>query len=333
MNQSRIPGRGGGPAVVSGPGPGEPAPSPPRPGRSWRRIFDDRIFPLLLIAPALLFIVGLVGFPVFRTAWLSFTDASGIRALTEGDMDFVGLANYAEIFSDPILRRSAITTVVFGLVCVVGTMVLGIAVALLLNQPFRGRTLLGVLVLLPWAIPHIAASFVWQWLFDGQYGVINWVFTSLGFAQFEDFSWFTEFYTAFAVVGIVVIWQSFPFVTIALLAGLQTIPADVIEASKLDGTNAWQRLRMITLPMLKPLLLVLVVISTIWDFKMFDQVWVLTGGGPARRTEVLSVSTYVEGITQSEWGMGAALAMVLFFILIAITIVYIKLIREEEQIS
>ncbi|NDL58666.1 ABC transporter permease subunit [Phytoactinopolyspora mesophila] len=307
----------------------------PRPGptRSWRRIFDDRLFPLLLIAPALIFIVGLVGFPVVRTAWLSFTDAAGIRALTEGDMNFIGLGNYVEIFSNPILRRSAITTVVFGLICVVGTMALGIAVALLLNQPFRGRRLLGVLVLLPWAIPHIAASFVWQWLFNGQYGVVNWTLSSLGFSTFDEFSWFTQYYTAFTVVGIVVIWQSFPFVTIALLAGLQTIPNDIIEAAKLDGTTAWQRLRMVTLPMLKPLLLVLVVISTIWDFKMFDQVWVLTGGGPARRTEVLSVSTYVEGITQSQWGMGSALAMVLFVILIVITIIYIKLIREEEQIS
>nr|WP_246221173.1 sugar ABC transporter permease [Phytoactinopolyspora mesophila] len=212
-------------------------------------------------------------------------------------------------------------------------MALGIAVALLLNQPFRGRRLLGVLVLLPWAIPHIAASFVWQWLFNGQYGVVNWTLSSLGFSTFDEFSWFTQYYTAFTVVGIVVIWQSFPFVTIALLAGLQTIPNDIIEAAKLDGTTAWQRLRMVTLPMLKPLLLVLVVISTIWDFKMFDQVWVLTGGGPARRTEVLSVSTYVEGITQSQWGMGSALAMVLFVILIVITIIYIKLIREEEQIS
>ncbi len=314
--------------------PDTPDRSPARPpARSWRRIFDDKLFPLLLIAPALLFIIGLVGYPVVRTAWLSFTDASGIRALTEGEMDFIGFANYIEIFSNPILRRSAITTVVFGLICVVGTMILGIAVALLLNQPFRGRKVLGVLVLLPWAIPQIAASFVWQWLFNGQYGVVNWSLTKLGFSGFEDFSWFTQFYTAFAVVGIVVIWQSFPFVTLALLAGLQTIPNDVIEAAKLDGTTAWQRLRLITLPMLKPLLLVLVVISTIWDFKMFDQVWVLTGGGPARRTEVLSVSTYVEGITQSQWGMGSALAMVLFFILIVITIIYIKLIREEEQIS
>jgi N,N'-diacetylchitobiose transport system permease protein len=307
--------------------------APPPAARSWRRIFDDRLLPLLLIAPALLFILGLIGYPVIRTAWLSFTDASGIRALTEGEMNFIGLGNYIEIFSDPILRRSAITTIVFGLACVVGTMVIGIAVALLLNYPFRGRKVLGVLVLLPWAIPNIAASFVWRWLFDGQYGIVNWTLTSLGLSGFDRFSWFTQWYTAFAVVGIVVIWQSFPFVTIALLAGLQTIPSDVIEAAKLDGTSPWQRLRMVILPMLKPLLLVLVVISTIWDFKMFDQVWVLTGGGPARRTEVLSVSTYIEGITQREWGMGSALAMVLFVMLIVITIVYIKMIREEEGIS
>lgn len=333
MSQSRPPVQGRGRVVTPGRDGHVAGPPAPARARSWRSIFDNRLLPLLLITPAVLFIVGLVGFPVFRTAWLSFTDASGIRALTHGEMDFIGLDNYVQIVSDPVLRRSAITTVVFGLACVVGTMLLGIAVALLLNQPFRGRKLLGVLVLLPWAIPHIAASFVWGWLFDGQYGIANWLLASLGFSTFEEFSWFTEPLTAFTVVGIVVIWQSFPFVTIALLAGLQTIPSEVTESARLDGASAWQRLRLVTLPMLKPLLLVLVVISTIWDFKMFDQVWVLTGGGPARRTEVLSVSTYVEGITQSEWGMGAALAMVLFLILIVITIVYVKLIREEEQVS
>lgn len=289
------------------------------------------MLPLLLVAPAGLVIAGLVGYPVLRTMWLSFTDASGLAALTEGAAQFAGLDNYLEILRDPDLRRSAIATVGFGLACVAATMLLGIAVALLLNRPFRGRGVLGVLVLLPWAIPHVAASLVWKWLFNDQYGILNWALTSLGFGQFEGYSWLLRWQTAFLVIGVVVVWQSFPFVSIALLAGLQTIPTDVIDAARVDGASAWQQVWRIRLPMLKPLLLVLVVISTIWDFKIFDQVFVMTEGGPARRTELLAISTYREAFTQLEFGLGAALAMILFVTLVAITAGYVKLAREEDS--
>lgn len=299
--------------------------------RSWRQLFDNKLLPLVLMTPALVVIAGLVGFPVIRTAWLSFTDAD-LSSLMTGEMAFVGLQNYIEAMQDPALRRATIATVVFGLSCVAGTMIVGIAVALLLNRGFRGRTLLGVLVLLPWAIPNVAASLVWRWIFNDQYGVLNWALSSLGLARFDGYAWFNNWFTAFVVIGVVVVWQSFPLVAIVLLAGLQTIPTDVIEAAKIDGTTAWQRIRLVTLPMLKPLLLVLVVISTIWDFKIFDQIYILSGGGPARRTEVLAFTAYREAFTQSDFGLGSALAMILFVILIVVTIIYIRLIRDEENV-
>jgi ABC-type sugar transport system permease subunit len=293
-------------------------------------LFDTRLLPILLVAPAIVVIGGLIGYPVIRTAWLSFTDAD-LSSLVSGEMSFIGLDNYIDALSDPTLRRAAIATVAFGLACVVGTMLVGIAVALLLNRAFRGRTLLSVLVLLPWAIPNVAASLVWRWIFHDQYGVLNWALSSLGLSSFDGFAWFNNWFTAFVVIGVVVIWQSFPLVSLVLLAGLQTIPVDVMEAAKIDGTTAWQRTRLIVLPMLKPLLLVLIVISTIWDFKIFDQIYILSGGGPARRTEVLAFTAYREAFTQSDFGLGSALAMILFVILIIVTIVYIRLIKDEEQ--
>ena len=307
-----------------------PTPVEPRPRRSYRQLFDTRLLPILLVAPAIVVIGGLIGYPVIRTAWLSFTDAD-LSSLISGEMSFIGLDNYVDALSDPTLRRAAVATVVFGLACVVGTMLVGIAVALLLNRAFRGRTLLGVLVLLPWAIPNVAASLVWRWIFHDQYGVLNWALSSLGLSSFDGFAWFNNWFTAFVVIGVVVIWQSFPLVSLVLLAGLQTIPGDVMEAAKIDGTTAWQRTRLIVLPMLKPLLLVLIVISTIWDFKIFDQIYILSGGGPARRTEVLAFTAYREAFTQSDFGLGSALAMILFVILIIVTIVYIRLIKDEEQ--
>jgi N,N'-diacetylchitobiose transport system permease protein len=291
--------------------------------RSLRRTFDDKLLPVLLVAPAVVVIAGLVGYPVFRTVWLSLTDADGLRALTEGEMSFIGLDNYRRIFEDPVLRRSALVTVAFGLACVAATMVVGIAVALLLNRRFKGRAVLAVLVLLPWAIPHVAASYVWDWIFHDQYGILNWA------VGLEGFAWTNRATTAFLVIGLVVVWQSFPFVSVALLGGLQTIPGEVIDAARVDGAGGWQLVWRIRLPMLKPLLLVLVVISTIWDFKVFDQVFVITEGGPARQTEVLAVSVWREAIAQLHIGLGSALAIVLFLILFVFTVLYVRLAREE----
>ncbi len=291
--------------------------------------FESRVLPWLLLLPALVVIFGLILYPVVRTLWLSFTDA-GLASLVSGQMDFVGLRNYADIFSDPELRMTFVRTALFGFACVAGTMALGLSAALLLNQKFRGRVVLGVLVLLPWAVPAVAASIVWKWMFDDQYGIINWALSSVGLSMFKGFPWFNDWLPAFVAVGIVVVWQSFPFVALMLLAGFQAIPQEVLEAAKSDGAGAFQRLRHVTLPMLKPLVLVLIVISTIWDFKIFDQIYVMTGGGPAHSTEVISVATWREAFTQLDFGMGSALAILLFVVLALVTIIYIRLIREEE---
>jgi ABC-type sugar transport system permease subunit len=318
--------RGTTPSGGPGVGGGSPAGRPVRFTRHW---FDNRALPWLLLAPALLLIFGLIGYPVVRTFFLSFHDA-GLASLVSGEMDFVGLDNYRQIATDSHLRRVFLVTVVFGLSCVAATMVLGIAVALLLNRPFKGRAVLAVLVLLPWAMPRVAAATVWQWLFHDQYGVANWVLVQLGFERFDGYAWFISPLPAFFAIGVVVVWGAFPFVAISVLAGLQSVPDDVLDAARIDGAGPWQRLRLVILPMLKPLLLVLIVISTIWDFKVFDQIYVMTQGGPARSTEVLAIATWREAFTQLDFGLGSALAMAMFVILSVITVVYIRMIREDE---
>ena len=298
-------------------------------GRKW---FEASVLPWLLLAPAVLLIFGLVLYPVLRTFWLSFHDA-GLASLTTGEMDWIGLENYTTILTDSHLRRVFVVTVVFGLACVAGTMIIGLGVALLLNERFVGRGLLAVIVLLPWAMPRVASATVWRWLFNDQYGVVNWALSTIGLSQFSGYAWFNSVLSAFFAIGLTVVWTSFPFVAISLLAGLQSIPDEVIEAAALDGASPWQRLRHVILPMLKPLILVLVVISTIWDFKVFDQVYVMTGGGPARQTEVLAIATWREAFTQLDFGIASALAMAMFVILVAVTIVYIRVSREEQDLA
>lgn len=319
----------------------EPATATPRPGppkprsaarRRWRRRFERHLLPALFLLPAALFIFGLTVWPVLRALQLSFTDADLAMFMT-GEFSYLGLANYIEVLTDPHLRRVFITTAVFGLACVLGTMVLGIAVALLLNRVTRGRGVFSILVLLPWAVPHVASAVVWRWIFHDQYGLANWALTRVGLETFGGFPWFNDRYTAFTAIGVVVIWNSFPFVALCLLAGLQSVSSEVLDAARVDGAGPWQRLRHITLPMLKPLILVLVVISTIWNFKIFDHVFVMTEGGPARQTELVAVTTWREAFTQHDFGLASALAMALFVILAVITLLYLWVIREEEDLS
>jgi N,N'-diacetylchitobiose transport system permease protein len=303
-------------------------PPPPPAGRlagSWSR----HGLAIALVAPAAILVAGLVGYPLVRTVWLSFTD-TGLADLIEGSGDWVGLENYREVFADEALRRALINTVVFGTVAVAVTMAFGVAVALLLNQRFKGRALLTVLVVLPWAMPAIAASSVWRWMFNDQYGLVNWVLVRLGASSFEEYSWFTDRLPAFAAILVVVVWQSYPFIAFAVLAGLQTINKDVLDAAKVDGATAWQRLRYVTLPLLRPILAMLAVISTIWNFKIFDQIYVLAAGVPERATDTAAVAAYRLAFASSEFGLGSALAVVLFVILLAITLVYLRMLRGQE---
>lgn len=308
-----------------------PAPGPVI-GRSWRKRFDDRILPWLLLVPAFALIFGLVGYPIARTLWLSFREA-GLASLGGGESAFVGTDNYLLLLTDPLYRQVFVTTAVFGLLCVAGTMLLGVSTAFLLNQPLPGRRLLLLLVLLPWAMPRVAGATVWQWIFHDQYGIVNWLLVTVGVESFDGYAWFASRIPAFVAIGTVVVWGSFPFVAISMLAGLQSVPTEVLEAARIDGASPWQRTRYVTLPLLKPLLLVLTVISTIWDFKVFDQVYVMTQGGPARSTEVLAITTWREAFTRYNFGQASALAIALFVILTLITVVYIRMVREDEGLA
>jgi ABC-type sugar transport system permease subunit len=298
-----------------------------RPGR--RRLFELRVLPWLLVAPAVVVVFGLLLYPVGRVVWLSFHEA-GLGYLANGERTFTGLGNYRRLAADPQLRRIFATTAAFGLSCVVATMAMGLAVAALLNRRFRGRALVGALVLLPWAIPRISAGILWRWMFHDQYGAVNWALAGLGAQGFQGFPWFNERLPAFFAIGVVVVWQSFPFVALSLLAGFNSIPKEVAEAARVDGATELQRLRHVTLPMLRPLILVLVVMSTIWDFKIFDQVYVMTEGGPARSTEVLGISVWREGFARLQFGDAATIAVSMFAVLAVVTALYVRMVRAED---
>jgi N,N'-diacetylchitobiose transport system permease protein len=300
--------------------------------RTVHRAVARLTVPVLLLLPALTVMVGLVGWPLVRTIWLSFTDTRLGDLVGSGTGPWSGLDNYHQVFTDEHLRASLVNTVLFGSVCVIGTMIFGFVVALLLQQRLRANALFGIAVLLPWAVPAIAASAIWRWLFDARYGFVNWALTSLGFDRFQDYAWFASKGSAYTAIFVTVVWQSFPFIALSLLAGLQTVPKDVLDAAAVDGASATQRFRLVTLPLLRPIIAVLVVFSTIWDFRIFDQVYVMAQGVPDRAADTAAVTAYRESFALGHYGVGAAIAVVLFGVLLALSLLYVRLIGREGEV-
>jgi N,N'-diacetylchitobiose transport system permease protein len=300
--------------------------------RTVHRAVSRLTLPVLLLLPALTVMVGLVGWPLVRTVWLSFTDTRLGDLVGSGTGEWSGLDNYRHVFTDEHLRASLINTVLFGSVCVVGTMIFGFAVALLLHQRLRANAFFGIAVLLPWAVPAIAASAIWRWLFDSRYGFVNWGLTNLGFDRFQDYAWFASKGSAYTAIFVTVVWQSFPFIALSILAGLQTVPKDVLDAAAVDGASATQRFRLVTLPLLRPIIAVLVVFSTIWDFRIFDQVYVMAQGVPDRAADTAAVTAYRESFALGHYGVGAAIAVVLFAVLLALSLLYVRLIGREGEV-
>ena len=292
------------------------------------RLSGSAAFPWLFLLPALLVILGLVAYPIIETIWLSFHSGTN---LTTGS--FVGLAQYRSLIDDPDFRAALLRTVYFSLFNVAATLVVGLGVALVLDAlKSRGR-LLAVIVLLPWAMPRVASGIVWKWLFDAQYGTVNWLLNGVGLHQFAGFAWFNSGFSSLVVISCAWIWQSVPFIAIALLAGLRSNPPEIIEAARVDGAPYWRLVFRVRLPMLKSLLVVLFVMSTIWSFQAFDYFFVMTvpPGGPDHATEVLSLLTWLNAFSLLQQGRAAAIAVVTFLILAIATLGYFRVSKEAAE--
>lgn len=291
--------------------------------------FEKRFLPWAFLAPLLAVIVGVVGYPVARTIWLSFFDGEYLQS-----GPFVGLKNYRDIFADPYYTAALLRTTLFAAAVVATTILLSLAIALVLDAAPRAAKVLSVIVLLPWAMPRVASGIVWKWMFDDQYGVVNWLLVNwFGLDSFNGYSWFSTGTPAMVAITVAVVWHSVPFVAVSLFAGLRGTHGEVVEAARVDGASAWQILRRIRLPMIRPLLVVMTTISTIWAYQSFDHFLVMTTppGGPDHSTEVLSLMTWLEAFAQLDQGSAAAMAVVLFLMLAAVSVLYVRLNREDVR--
>ncbi|NYH51197.1 N,N'-diacetylchitobiose transport system permease protein [Nocardiopsis arvandica] len=312
---------------------GRPGPRRRAPLLGMRR--RRALLPWVLLAPALTVIGLLLLFPLGRIVWLSFREYE-LRNLVSGESDFIGFANYAALLTDPYLWRIAmVNTVVFAAVAVFTTIVVGTLVALLLAtlRPVP-RVIVVSCVMVAWAMPAVSGTYVWIWIFDVDNGVVAQALTSLGLLDPSGYNWFADRLFFYAVVTLNIVHGGFPFVAVTVLAGLLTVPKELHEAARIDGAGAWKRFWHVTFPVLRPVFAVVTVLSTIWDFKVFAQIYLMPGGdvGGSRMLN-LGVWSYVRSFGHNDYGLGAAIAVLLTLLLLVITVFYLRALFREDGIG
>ncbi|HUV09050.1 MAG TPA: sugar ABC transporter permease [Spirochaetia bacterium] len=287
---------------------------------------SNALFPYLLLAPSLIFLSILIFYPLIRGFHLSTLH----YVLTDPlNRDFVGLSNFAKMIEDPyflpLLKQSAVwvTTSVFF------QFVLGFALALLLNEEFFARGIYRAIILSPWAVAPVVVGIIWMWMFHGQIGVINDLLMRLGIIR-ERVPWLARIETALPSVIFANIWRGIAFFAIMLVAALQSIPIELYEAAGIDGAGAFKKFRYVTLPMIKPMVVVSVLLRVIWTFNSMDIIYVMTEGGPAFSSNTLATYTFLIAYKHLDFGYAGALSVFIFILLIVFTIVMFRTTGFEE---
>jgi len=284
----------------------------------------------VLLLPALLVQSAIGVYPLVYVVWLS---CHRFKLTRPGMYPFIGLGNFQVAVNSGVFTKSLIPTIVFTLICVPCIIFLGIFVASLLRRPFRGSSFLRTVTIFPWALPYVTAGLIWSVIFNGQWGFLNKLLNAIGVLNPDNYvSWLVwEKWSAMGAVSVAQIWKELPFAVIFFLAGLQTIPASLMEAAKIDGATGWHIFRHITLPLLRPVILVVGVYELFMTLTTFDIVYIMTGGGPAGATEMLSNLAYRISFSYLDMGRGAAVALMLTLLLFLSIGVFVVLVRAKME--
>jgi N,N'-diacetylchitobiose transport system permease protein len=306
-----------------------------RPARPDRPVRRRRNFaPLWLLSPAGIVLAAITVAPILFLIFTSFTDYSQ-RTLFTGEFAFVGFSQYAALFTNADFWWSLIRTILFTAAMVLGSVLIGTGMSHVLTRLGTVlRYVVTIVLVFAWAMPNVASSLVWNWLFQPGYGVVNWLLTQLQiFGDVTNLAWDNNATLAFLSIWMLVVWQAVPFIALTLYAAETQVPADYAEAARLDGANEWRVYREVTLPHLAPTLLLITILSIIWDYNVFNQIWLVSRGGPDDATSTLGVFTYITAFVGFDIGQGAAISVVTTLILLILTSVYIRnLIRSGEDL-
>ena len=277
---------------------------------------------LLFLAPLVLFIASLILFPVLGTLWNSLW-----RDIAFAARKFIAFGNYLRLFRDPQLQQALLFTVSFAVISVCLEMIFGTITALVLNEKFKMRGVMRGVALIPWAIPGVIGARIWQLIYRYDYGLANWLLQSLGI---PPVNWLGSPLGAFTALVLADVWRTTPFVAIIVLAGLQTVPADIMNQARVDGAGLFDRFFRITLPMIKPMIIVALLFRTIDALRVFELVYVMTGGGPGGATASLSLYGY-NYFLLGDFGYGSAVSVLLFVIAFIFAIAYMKIGRMRAH--
>jgi multiple sugar transport system permease protein len=279
-----------------------------------------------MILPGFLLAIFIIGYPVLDLANTSLQEVSRFGQLR----GFTGFDNFSEVFSDPLFYGSLYRTVIWTVCVVLGTLIISLPIAIILNDDFYGRGLARVIIMLPWAISLTMTAVVWRWALNGRAGLLNATLMDLGF-MVEPIEWLAEAQLAFTVEILVGILVSIPFTTTIFLGGLSSLPQDSYEASLIDGATRWDQFRYITLPLMKPFINIAIVLNVIYVFNSLPIIWVMTEGGPANGTDILVTYLYKLAFRFGQLGKASAISLIMFGVLMLFTIIYVLLVMRGDK--
>ena len=289
----------------------------------------DLRFGVGLSLPAVAVVVLLLGYPMgyaLDMSGFSWNDKLGSYH------PFVGLGNYRDLLVDPAVHRALGRTLYFSVFTVLGGVALAVLIAVLLNVEFRGRTLVRVLLLVPWAVPPVVNGIMWKLIFDGSSGIMNTILLGTGLID-ERVQWLADPSLTMNVLVFAELWKLLPFLCLLMLAGLQGIPTNIYKAARIDGANGWQRFRRITLPNLRGPIMFALIVQSMWSLKVFDTIYVLTGGsgGPAEGTTTINFLAYLTTFSNLDRGYGASLAVAAMVLIVLVTLMWVLLLGRRRQ--
>lgn len=288
--------------------------------RLQSRQTSTRRFGIGMVTPTAIVLLIMTAYPLFFTFYYSLTDYNLLKSAKKG-ANFIGLENYADLFSNQYFRQAIGNTVKFTILAVIFEMFFGFLVALYVNSLTRGKKIMRTLLLLPYLLPTVTVALSWRMMLSPNYGIVNQVLENLGLPVYN---WFSDIKTAFGMLLLIDIWQNVPFVFLLLYAALQAVPQSQYEAAKLDGSNALQTMFFVTIPNVKNSLALCALLRTIDSFRLFDKVNLLTGGGPANSTSTITQYLYNYGIKSLDFGFGSAGAIIMTLLVLILSSVYIK---------
>jgi len=289
-----------------------------------QRLTTPKVMGYLLVLPAVLYVLALIGFPLALGLWYSLTDTT---VATPGK--FIGLTNFTDALKDPTFFLAARNTMIIGIIATAAKITLSVALAFLMLGAFPGRGLMRTLFVLPWTIPIALSTIAYKWMFHSQYSVINWMGVNLGLFD-RGPNWLGTMPAAMIAVIFVSTWRAVPFGAITVLAGLTSVPSEVVEAARIDGANWWQRFFHIIVPIIAPILFIALLFDLIFTLTELTVVFVLTGGGPVDQTQVLANYALQVGVQGGQLGQGAAIALYIMPVLLILTVLSLRNIARRE---